>query len=424
MAGGIGGRLDDRSISSWVKKAKAGTAAKRKLFDGGGLYLTLTNRQAPVWRIKYRHGGVERTYADLGAYPSVGLKAARATRDEVKAALKAGRDPVQARLLARAAAVASAGQTFEEVTKSWLDAERKRKRWSAVHFTKSKRALERDVLPRLGKLPIAEIPPATVTDVVKAIMARGVRDTAAKILQHVTGVFTYAQAHGLRTDNPALPAQKILPKASASVGRPALLKFTELGDVLRRADLARLSPAVRLAHRLCAFAPGARISNIVAAEWHEFALDAEAPSWTIPRAKMKARDRHHDHKIILGPAIVEELKKWHAATGGEGYLFAGVTGKKYITREALEKVYRRTLALGDKHTPHGWRAAFSTLARDEGFERDAVELALDHIHDNEVVRAYDRGERLQQRIRLATWWSDRLAQAQRGAEVVQMRKVS
>ena len=90
-----------------------------------------------------------------------------------------------------------------------------------------------------------------------------------------------------------------------------------------------------------------------------------------------------------------------------------------------------TLVLADRHSPHGWRAAFSTLARDKGeernnackilspaFERDVVELALDHIHDNDVVRAYDRGERLEQRIRLMNWWDGELTRAQRGAEVL------
>jgi integrase len=70
------------------------------------------------------------------------------------------------------------------------------------------------------------------------------------------------------------------------------------------------------------------------------------------------------------------------------------------------------LDLADKHTPHGWRAAFSTLSRDEGFARDAVELALDHVHDSDVVRAYDRGERFQQRISLMKWWSTKLYEAQ------------
>jgi hypothetical protein len=40
MAGGIGGRLDDRTISAWIQNAKAGAAEKKKLFDGGGLFLT------------------------------------------------------------------------------------------------------------------------------------------------------------------------------------------------------------------------------------------------------------------------------------------------------------------------------------------------------------------------------------------------
>jgi integrase len=100
--------------------------------------------------------------------------------------------------------------------------------------------------------------------------------------------------------------------------------------------------------------------------------------------------------------------------GADGYLFRSPVGRKHITRESLEKAYRVTLGQDGKHSPHGWRAAFSTLARDHGLERDVVELTLDHIHDNDVVRAYDRGERLQQRIRLMNWWGDQLIRAQRG----------
>jgi hypothetical protein len=47
---------------------------------------------------------------------------------------------------------------------------------------------------------------------------------------------------------------------------------------------------------------------------------------------------------------------------------------------------------------------------------------MDHIHDTEVVRAYDRGERLQQRIKLMTWWGEQLAQAQRGADITPIRR--
>jgi integrase len=177
---------------------------------------------------------------------------------------------------------------------------------------------------------------------------------------------------------------------------------------------------VRLAHRLLAFS-GVRVSNVIGAEWPEFDLDGETPTWTIPRAKMKARDRHHDHKVILGPTIAAELRKWRQTIGGKGYAFKSPIGNKHITPESLEKAYRDTLSLKDKHTPHGWRAALSTLARENGFERVVVELALDHVHDNEVVRAYDRGQRLEQRVKLMQWWDAQLSMAQRGADVVPLR---
>ena len=36
------------------------------------------------------------------------------------------------------------------------------------------------------------------------------------------------------------------------------------------------------------------------------------------------------------------------------------------------------------------------------------ELTLDHVHDTAVARAYDRGERLEERKRLMTWWDGQL----------------
>ena len=84
-------------------------------------------------------------------------------------------------------------------------------------------------------------------------------------------------------------------------------------------------------------------------------------------------------------------------------MFPSPAGGKHIGRESIEKVYCVTLALDGKHSPHGWCSAFSTLARDNGTARDMVELALDHAHDNEIARAYDRGERFDERQKLFNW---------------------
>lgn len=430
MFGGISGKatnkLTDLKVRSFIRKRQAGTERRTKLADGGGLYLTLTPAGTPVWRMKYRHGGKERTYS-IGAFQDYSLEAARAERQVVKAWLREGREPVQARKVQRAAATEASGHTFATVARDWLD--KQHKGWSAIHHKKSSQAFERDVLPRLGELPISQITAAMVFGVVEAIEKRGARETAARVLQHISGVFRLAQARGLRLDNPAEPAREALTRRKRNEPqgrRPSLVTWPELGDVLRRAEAARLSPAVRMAHRLCAFT-AVRISNIVEAEWQEFDLESEVPIWVVPRRKMKSKGKHHDHKVFLCPKIVEELKGWRGTVGGKGYAFPSPfsdrrAGKSHITRESIEKAYRVTLGFNGKHSPHSWRAALSTLARDHGFERDVVELALDHIHDNEVVRAYDRGERLDQRINLMNWWGEHLAQAQRGADVVPMVK--
>lgn len=403
-------RLTAVEVKAFTDRAEVG----KKLNDGGGLMLTINPSGSASWRVRYWLDGKEKTYS-IGTYPDVTLEAARDALIEVRRGVKAGADPVKTRQVAVAAKIAESGVMFRDVADEWLKL--RRKDWGDAHYERSARAIERDVFPSLGKLPVADITPAMVSTVVTKIASRGVRETAKKILQNINWIFRYACANGLRNDNPAPAAIEMLPKKAKRKNRlPALLSFAELGNVLRGADVARLSPAVRMAHRLIAFT-AARIGNAIEARWEAFDLEATDPVWTIPRAQMKAQDRHHDHRIYLCPTLAEELRRWRIVTGGKGYLFPSPTGEGVITRDAIEKAYRVTLGLRDKHSPHGWRSALSTLAREEGgFERDVVELALDHIHDNEVVRAYDRGERLVARIRLMHWWGAQLDRAQRGAD--------
>lgn len=402
--------VTDKALKAFVAQKAHG----KKLSDGGGLYLLITPSGSASWRIKYRIEGKEKTYS-IGNYPEVSLAAARVELGEVKALLREHKDPVTERRVNRAASAANADNTFRAVAQSWLTM--KQKEWSAGHYTKSARAFERDIYPSLGNLPISSITPAMVAKAIEDIHKRDVLETATRILQHLNGVFRYAQAKGLCRDNPALPARELLPRKKDTGRMPALLDWTSLGDILRRAEAARLSPSVRMAHRLCAFT-AMRIGNVVDAEWKEFHLEDAQPVWIIPRKKMKVTTRDIDHRVPLSPEIADELRRWRDLFGGKGYVFPSPQGGKYIGRESIEKVYRVTLKLGGKHSPHGWRSAFSTLARDNGFARDVVELALDHAHDNEVARAYDRGERFDGRIKLFQWWGTQLAAAQRGATVI------
>lgn len=413
MSGGIGGRLTDKACKAFVAQEARG----KKLPDGGGLHLFITPAGGVTWRIKYRIDGKEKIYS-IGTYPAVSLAAARVELTEAKALLRENKDPVTQRRINRAETSAAGDNTFEGVAGEWLAM--KKKEWSAGHYTKSSRAFERDIYPALGKLPIASISPAIVAKAIEDIHKRDVLETATRILQHLNGVFRYAQAKGLCRDNPALAAREILPRKKDTGRMPALLDYASLGDILRRADMARISPSVRMAHRLCAFT-AARIGNVINAEWKEFDLKSDPPVWSIPRTKMKVKSRLIDHRIPLSPEIAAELIQWQSIFGSKGYVFPSPAGGKHIGRESIEKVYRVTLGLDGKHSPHGWRSSFSTLARDNGTARDVVELALDHAHDNEVARAYDRGERFDERVKLFQWWGAQLAAAQRGATIIPLK---
>jgi len=427
MGAGID-KLTDIRIKRFIAKAKPG----QKLADGGGLYLRITPKETPVFRIDYRiHDAtrgcvVGRTYS-IGVYPQVTLAMARERRAEVKANLELGRDPMVARKVQQAQAAVATGTTFGDVANQWL-AQRKRE-WSDIHYEKSSRALERDVLPHIGKLPIGELTSPMISDVIQRVSIRksakspeGAIETASRIRQHIEGILSYAKATGTPfLENPATAASAILPKRKAITRRAALDDFSELGKVLRDVDRANASAAVKVAHKLVAYAPGARIGNVARARWNQFSLDTDqGAAWEIPRAEMKVRGgRDFPHKIVLGPTIAATLRQWKLVSGGQGddFLFPSpAKPEQPITRESIEKLYRVTLKaeISGRHSVHGWRSSFATLAKEGGFDKVAVELALDHVGDREIIRTYDRGARLPDRQRLAYWWDCQLSNAERG----------
>ena len=82
--------------------------------------------------------------------------------------------------------------------------------------------------------------------------------------------------------------------------------------------------------------------------------------------------------------------------------------RKHITPEGVEKYYRDVLQLSGKHSPHSWRAAFSSIANEAGKPHKVIESQLDHEVGDKVVSAYDRATRLRLRRTLMTWYERQL----------------
>ena len=398
--------LTDLAIQSFLRTATPGPGAK--LADGHGLCLQFIGKNAK-WRLRYRINGKAREYT-IGSYPEWSLQKAREESIRIRQLLAKGLDPVIQRQVEVADNRRENELSFTSIANEWFNS--RKAEWSHVHYVKSTRAFERDILPFIGHLPITKLTTAIVSTPILEVHRRGATETASRELQHLKSIFRYAQAKGIIKQNPADPVDELLPKKKHHGHMAAALTPGDLGSILVNAERAHLSPAIRMAHRLCAFT-AVRIGNIVEAEWKEFDLDSDQPSWTIPRQKMKVQSKSTDHRIPLCKPIAEEMRRWRSLSRtAKGFVFPANTTIKHISREGIEKVYRVTLNLAGKHSPHGWRSAFSTLARDAGFPKDVVELALDHVHDNSTVRAYDRGERYAQRIRLYEWWGELLTTAE------------
>jgi len=91
-------------LSNATIRAVSLGAKPQRLFDAGGLYLEVSPAGSKLWRWKYRFEGKEKRLA-FGAYPIVGLKAARDKRDLARKLLAQGLDPGKEKKLKSAARV-------------------------------------------------------------------------------------------------------------------------------------------------------------------------------------------------------------------------------------------------------------------------------------------------------------------------------
>lgn len=75
-----------------IRALKPGPKAYKR-GDEKGLFLLVQSTGTLIWRLKYHFHGVERTLS-FGHYPEITLKRAREKRDEARAMLAEGIDPI------------------------------------------------------------------------------------------------------------------------------------------------------------------------------------------------------------------------------------------------------------------------------------------------------------------------------------------
>lgn len=384
-----------------------------KVSDMHGLYLLVRPDGARYWRMDYRHAEKRGTLA-LGVYPAVSLKEARERRANARKLLDKGVNPSSFKKLTRGVGAISAGDTFKIVADEWIkkiDAEGR----SAATLEKTRWLLS-FAEPLIGQRPIGEITAPEILTVLRTVEVRGRYETARRLRSTCGTILRYAVATGRAQRDVTLDLQGALitPKVThhASIVEPA-----KVGALLRAIEDYVGQPTVALALQI---APHVfvRPGELRSAEWSEF--DLEAAVWTIPGEKMKMGRRH---KVPLSRQVLELLRELRPISGRSRFLFPSVrSNDRTISDNTINAALRRLGYDKTEMTGHGFRAMASTLLNESRkWHADAIERQLAHVENNDVRRAYLRGEHWDERIRMMQFWSDYLDQLRAGGKISMAR---
>ncbi len=322
-----------------------------KKADERGLFIEVRPNGKKYWRFAFRFAGKQRLMG-VGTYPDVPLVEARAIRDQARADLRSGKDPVLERRRKKLTATAAASNTFELLAREWW--ETKRGEWAREHAGRVWDWIERDLLPALGARPLPDIEPMDVLAAIKKIERRGAVDVAKRQRARCEAIFRYAIQTGRCRFNPAADLVGVI-KSERVKHRPAMSREA-LGPFLRQLDeFDRIKPITRMALRLLVLT-FVRPGELRGARWNEFDLDASV--WRIPAERMKMSE---EHIVPLSHQAIDVVREIQKFSWQSPFLFPSDRSfHRPMSENALSYAMHR-MGYKGVATPHGFRATASTI---------------------------------------------------------------
>ncbi len=382
-----------------VRNAKPRTKPY-KIADGEGLFLLITPSGSKYWRLKYFLAGKEKVLA-LGVYPEISLADARERRTHARKVLAAGNDPAEVKKEAKRNDIVKRANTFEIVAEEWF--EQRENGWVPSYSVRLRGQIERHILPKLGKRPVADILAPEVLGMLRVIEGRGTLETAHRMMQVTGQIFMYAIATGRAERNPVPDLRGAL-KAPVTKHH-SYLNASELPLYLRKLDAYDGSLQTKLALRLLLLT-FVRSIELRGAQWTE--IDWDKAEWRIPAERMKMKELHI---VPLSRQAVAVLRELERLNGDRTYVFPNEHNRSSSMSEntVLFALYR--MGYHSRATGHGFRSTASTILNEHGFRADVIERQLAHSERNTVRAAYNHAQYLPERRKMMQWWADYLDKA-------------
>ncbi|WP_394065199.1 tyrosine-type recombinase/integrase [Alcaligenes sp. WGS1538] len=363
------------------------------LRDGGSLYLTITPAGGRLWRYRYRIGSSAHVFS-IGPYPDISPADARQERDRARALVRQGVHPLTERRARLCRQEENQRHTFEMAARLWLAAN---PGWSAGYALQVRRYLKRDILPRIGRLPIASIDVAHLRPLILAVAQRG-PCAAMAVRQWLSQIFVHAAQQGLCTQDPAGMLKRLIKRPAVRHNPP--LSWQEIPFFMARLEAWGGRALTKAALRLLALT-FVRTVELRRATWDQFDLDNAV--WTIPAANMKMR---RPHIVPLSRQALALLLRLRETARPDGYLFPN-------QRHAGQPMGPTTLnhaidALGyqGRFSAHGFRSTATTLQGLLSYPENRIDLQLAHARKDPSRAPYDHTRYLSSRRLLMQDWAD------------------
>ena len=362
--------------------------------DGNGLYLVVRQGGSRQWVFLYRRDGKLKEMGLGSPAKGVTLAMARGLRDDARAVMARGGDPLEARRNSEQSAVPAFGAYalgLVERIESGFSNPKHRQQW--------RNTLETYCGP-IWALPVDRVDTSGVLACLTPIWSMK-PETASRVRGRIERVLNAAKAEGLRSgENPAAwrgHLDATLPKPQKLTrGHHAALAYADMPSFM--SDL-RSRPALAALALELAVLTATRTSEVLNARWAEF--DFGAGIWTIPAARMKAKK---EHRVALSCRALQILKELSDAQTSE-FVFPGQKQGKPLSNMAMLMLLERMGRRG-AITAHGFRSTFSDWASEVSpYSSELRETALAHTIGNKAEAAYRRGDALEKRRAMMEGWA-------------------
>jgi len=385
------------------------------LGDGGGLYLQVSGSGSKSWIFRFALAKRRREMG-LGPYPEVSLAQAREAAASARSWLKAGKDPIEARVAERERQRLEAARsvTFDQAAEQFISGheggwknEKHRQQW--------RNTLKTYGSPKIGWLSVGDVGTSEVIGILERIWGTK-PETASRLRGRIERILDWAKVRGYRQgENPAR-WRGHLDKVFAAKGKVRKVKHHEAVPIdAMPAIYQRLRGAAGISAKAQRFTilTVVRGGVTTGAKWPEF--DRDEGVWTIPAERMKAS---REHRVPLSKEAIEILDEM-VTVRTDDRVFPGHKKDKPLSLTALSKALRA--AGGGNATTHGARSTFKDWASERtSFPNEVSEMALAHVVSDKVEAAYRRGDLMKKRAAMMEAWAGFVATPRKSANVVRI----